>query len=45
MSGLEGQDTFNLGPTEFEMSGGQRGGYVRLESATRRLKHRIEVWG
>ena len=45
LSGLEGQDTFNLGPTDFEMSVGQRGGYVYLEGATRRLKQRIEVSG
>lgn len=45
VSGLERQDRFNLGPTEFDLSVGQLCEYVYLESASRRLKHRTEVWG
>lgn len=45
VSGQERQGRFSLGPTEFEVSVGQLGGYVYLESATRRLKHQTEVWG
>lgn len=45
VSGLERQDRFNLGPTEFDVSVRQLGEYVYLESASRRLKHRTKVWG
>lgn len=44
-SGLEGQERFNLGPTEFEVSVGQLDGYVYVEGVARSLRHRTEIWG